>query len=153
MKGFKIACTFFLLLSIFINHSKAVSFSDVFPRVGVVLANEDDQSVYYMCQKYKDVVLANNDTLHVLKPNDAFEFSIFHVAYPRRWCYMYINKDTNGFFWAYSVRKKCGRNCYFGVKNRFLYMYREDRKRWERQQLYKPLLFDINRFLLTNATT
>ncbi|CAN4100659.1 unnamed protein product [Withania somnifera] len=105
--------------------------------------NDNNFSIYYMCRDFDTI-----NTLTKLGPGDNYKFNISQIAFPMRWCYLYINPRTHGFFWAYNVRSKCTR-CFWSVTN-FPYLYKADRVRWEREKLFTPVGFNINDYLVRN---
>lgn len=113
-----------------------------FPTIEITIFNDGADSVYYMCKFTK------NDTgLHELRPREKFIYNFTQIAFPMRWCYLYINDKMNGFFWSYSVRLRCTK-CFWSISN-YPHLYRSDRGRWERQQLFNPLDFNISRYRKT----
>lgn len=113
----------------------------LFPVIEVTLANDGEDPVLFMCK------FTNKDNnLHVLGKGDIYRYNFTQIAFPMRWCYLYINEKTNGFFWAYNVRLRCTK-CFWSINN-FPYLYRSDRSRWERQKLYAPLGFNLSNYLI-----
>lgn len=115
----------------------------MFPTIEVTLANDNNFSIYYMCRDFDTI-----NALTKLSPGDNYKFNISQIAFPMRWCYLYINPRTHGFFWAYNVRSKCTK-CFWSVTN-FPYLYKADRVRWEREKLFVPVGFNINDYLIKN---
>ncbi|KAK4437918.1 hypothetical protein Salat_0125900 [Sesamum alatum] len=115
----------------------------VIPVVEVTLANDGIYPIWYMCQ-----MTDKADSLYALEPNSTYRFSFNHLAFPMRWCYLYINPRSHGFFWAYTVRSRCTR-CFWSI-NKHPSLYRGDRGRWERQKLFMPPDFDIKKYALKN---
>ncbi|KAL0384253.1 UNVERIFIED_CONTAM: hypothetical protein Sradi_2819600 [Sesamum radiatum] len=107
--------------------------------VEVTLSNDGLYPVWYMCQ-----MTDKADSLYQLQPNSTYRFSFTHLAFPMRWCYLYINPRSHGFFWAYTVRSRCIR-CFWSI-NKHPSLYRGDRGRWERQKLFMPPDFDITKY-------
>ncbi|KAL0334901.1 UNVERIFIED_CONTAM: hypothetical protein Sradi_4702000 [Sesamum radiatum] len=109
--------------------------------VEVTLSNDGVHPVWYMCQ-----MTDKADSLYQLQPNSTYRFSFNHLAFPMRWCYLYINPRSHGFFWAYTVRSRCIR-CFWSI-NKHPSLYRGDRGRWERQKLFMPPDFDITKYAM-----
>ena len=114
--------------------------STLFPKVEVTLANDGEYRVWFMCQ-----LTDKRDSLYELPPNETYRFNFTHVAFPMRWCYLYINPRSHGFFWAYTVRARCTK-CFWSI-NTHPSLYRNDKGRWERQKLYMPPNFNITTFI------
>ncbi|CAK9151275.1 unnamed protein product [Ilex paraguariensis] len=104
---------------------------NLFPNVTVTVANDRDKDVFCMCKGSKF-----SDALHVLKAGERLSYVFTQIAFPMRWCYLYIDDNKQGFFWAYTVRSRCTM-CFWSIKEQ-PYLYRPDRNRWERQKLYRP---------------
>ncbi|KAL8541471.1 hypothetical protein ACS0TY_002659 [Phlomoides rotata] len=111
-----------------------------FPEVEVTLANDGAYRVWFMCQ-----LTDKRDSLYELSPNETYRFKFKHMAFPMRWCYLYINPWSHGFFWAYTVRARCTK-CFWSINNHPS-LYRNDKGRWERQKLFMPPNFNISAFL------
>ncbi|CAI9766194.1 unnamed protein product [Fraxinus pennsylvanica] len=127
----------FLLLILTVSFIPAKCKFELFPDVEVTLANDGNHPIYFMC-KYTD----KDNSLYELPENTTYRFNFPQVAFPMRWCYLYINPRSHGFFWAYTVRSRCTK-CFWSI-NRYPHLYRSDRARWERQQLFQPLNFNIS---------
>lgn len=108
-----------------------------FPIIEITLFNEGEHDILYTCN-----LTPNATGLYVLRRGDKFSYSFTQVAFPMRWCYLYINDQMNGFFWSYNVRLRCTK-CFWSIR-KYPYLYRSDRTRWERQQLFMPQDFDID---------
>lgn len=113
----------------------------LFPVIEVTLANDGEDPVLFMCK-----FTSKDNNLHVLGKGDIYRYNFTQIAFPMRWCYLYVNEKTNGFFWAYNVRLRCTK-CFWSINN-FPYLYRSDRSRWERQKLYAPLGFNLSNYLI-----
>lgn len=113
--------------------------SEVFPELEVTLANDGAYPIWFMCQ-----MTDRGDSLYELQPNATFRFNFVQVAFPMRWCYLYVNPSSHGFFWAYTVRSRCTK-CFWSI-NKFPSLYRGDKGRWERQKLFVPPDFQIGFF-------
>ncbi|KAG6421890.1 hypothetical protein SASPL_118449 [Salvia splendens] len=126
------------ILCILIPGSGAVG---MFPEVEITLANDGQSSVWFMCQ-----LTHKGDSLYELPANSTYRFSFTHMAFPMRWCYLYIHPGSHGFFWAYTVRSRCTK-CFWSI-DRHPSLYRNDIGRWERQKLFMPPSFNISNFLV-----
>ncbi|KAL3621129.1 hypothetical protein CASFOL_036041 [Castilleja foliolosa] len=109
----------------------------LFPDVEITLANDGLYPVWYMCQ-----MTDKSDSLYELAPNVTYRFSLKQAAFPMRWCFLYINPNKHGFFWAFTVRSKCTK-CFWSI-NKHPSLYRGDKGRWERQKLFMPPDFKIS---------
>ncbi|EPS57159.1 hypothetical protein M569_17662, partial [Genlisea aurea] len=109
----------------------------VMPEVEVTLANDGSSGVLFMCQR-----TSKSDSLYTLLPNSTYRFSFTHLAFPMRWCFLYINPEAYGFFWAYTVRSRCTK-CFWSI-TKHASLYRGDKGRWERQKLFTPPRFYID---------
>lgn len=122
----------------------------IFPKIEVTLSNDGTDKILYMCQ-WTDT----EDSLNELLPGATYRFKFTQIGFPMRWCYLYINPTSHGFFWVYTVRARCT-NCFWSI-NKHPFLYRGDRSRWERQKLYMPKGFNVNDFLngkpTANTTT
>ncbi|XP_042004775.1 uncharacterized protein LOC121753621 [Salvia splendens] len=116
----------------------------MFPEVEITLANDGENPVWFMCQ-----MTEKGDSLYELPPNSTYRFNFTHVAFPMRWCYMYIHPGSQGFFWVYTVRSRCTK-CFWSI-DKHPSLYRNDIGRWERQKLFMPPSFNISNFLLNDT--
>ncbi|KAG8368361.1 hypothetical protein BUALT_Bualt15G0037500 [Buddleja alternifolia] len=84
--------------------------SGLFPEVEITLANDGSYPIWYMCQTG-----GRRDSLYALQPNSTFRFVFRQIAFPMRWCYLYYaTPNSNGFFWAYTVRSRCTK-CFWSI--------------------------------------
>lgn len=127
------------------NHEEDGVFGNIykalFPTIEVTLANDGDYPVFFMC-KFTD----KDNYLHTLEKGEIYRYNFTQIAFPMRWCYLYINQKSHGFFWAYNIRLRCTK-CFWSIAN-YPYLYRSDRSRWERQKLYAPLGFNVTNYLI-----
>ena len=123
-----------------ISAATTAASSALFPKVEVTLANDGEYRVWFMCQ-----MTDKSDSLYELPPNETYRFNFSHVAFPMRWCYLYIHPGAHGFFWAYTVRARCTK-CFWSI-NSHPSLYRNDKGRWERQKLFMPSDFDIYSYI------
>ena len=119
------------------NRWKARVAGNLFPKVEVTLYNESDDKVLYMCSFDE-----NQRSLQVLGAGQQNSWNFTQFAFPLHWCYLYVNEERHGFFWAYGVRSRCIK-CFWKV-GKFPFLYRSDRNRWERQQLFPPQNLKFN---------
>ncbi|KAG8368424.1 hypothetical protein BUALT_Bualt15G0044000 [Buddleja alternifolia] len=117
--------------------------SGLFPEVEITLANDGSYPIWYMCQTG-----GRRDSLYALQPNSTFRFVFRQIAFPMRWCYLYATPNSNGFFWAYTVRSRCTK-CFWSI-NKYPSLYRGDKGRWERQKLFMPPDFKMTEFLVND---
>ncbi|KAL7119028.1 hypothetical protein ACP275_02G037400 [Erythranthe tilingii] len=110
---------------------------DLFPELEVTLANDGTYPIWFMCQ-----MTDKSNSLFQLQPNATYRFSFLQVAFPMRWCYLYVSPKSHGFFWAYTVRSRCTK-CFWSI-NKHPSLYRGDKGRWERQKLFMPPGFKID---------
>ena len=122
-----------------LSSGRPTAASGLFPKVEITLANDGEYNVWFMCQ-----LTDKSDSLYELSPKETYRFNFSHVAFPIRWCYLYINPRSNGFFWAYTVRARCTK-CFWSIIDHPS-LYRNDKGRWERQKLYMPHNFNITNF-------
>ncbi|EPS69551.1 hypothetical protein M569_05216 [Genlisea aurea] len=116
-------------------------FVAIMPEVEVTIANDGASPVLFMCQ-----LTDKSDSLYTLKSNVTYIFHFTQIAFPMRWCFLYINPNTHGFFWAYTVRSRCTK-CFWSV-TKHVSLYRGDKGRWERQKLFMPPDFSISDYRL-----
>ncbi|KAG8377745.1 hypothetical protein BUALT_Bualt08G0064900 [Buddleja alternifolia] len=109
--------------------------------VEITLANDGLFPILYMCQ-----TADRKDSLYELKSNSTFRFVFRHIAFPMRWCYIYTNPNSHGFFWAYTVRSRCTK-CFWSI-NKYPSLYRTDKGRWERQKLFMPPGFNMSEYFI-----
>lgn len=114
------------------SRTKEKIIDSLFPRVEVTLYNESDESILYMCSLDKK----EKRTLRELDPAKQDSWNFTQFANPLYWCYLFVDEDNHGFFWVYGVRSRCIK-CFWKIV-KFPYLYRSDRNRWERQQLFPP---------------
>ncbi|KAL8157494.1 hypothetical protein AgCh_002268 [Apium graveolens] len=120
------------------NRWKARINNNLFPRVEVTLFNESEDKVLYMCSFGDE----KERSLRVLEGGQQNSWNFTQFAFPLHWCYLYVNENRHGFFWAYGVRSRCIK-CFWKV-GKFPFLYRSDRNRWERQQLFPPQNLKFN---------
>ncbi|WRX18308.1 Plant self-incompatibility S1 - like 4 [Theobroma cacao] len=75
---------------------------EIFPRVTVSIQNEASHSVYLKCGF--DRVDQN---LRRLEPGQTTSWTFYEILFPLRWCYVHINNEIHGAFWAFTVALKC----------------------------------------------
>ncbi|RAL37487.1 hypothetical protein DM860_000181 [Cuscuta australis] len=117
----------------------------LFPNIEITLANDYHRPIYFMCKNTD-----KDKKLHPLGVGETYRFNFTQVAFPMRWCFLYINSHTHGFLWVYNMRSRCTK-CFWSITN-FPNLYRTDRVRWERQKLFLPLGFDITQFLVRESS-
>lgn len=122
---------------VILSSSKPVVGLAFFPEIEVTLANDGLYPIWYMCQ-----MTSTSDSLYELPPNTTYHFSFQQIAFPMRWCYLYISKTSHGFFWAFTVRSRCTK-CFWSI-NKHPSLYRGDKGRWERQKLFMPPYFKMD---------
>nr|GLL29718.1 uncharacterized protein LOC109164081 [Ipomoea trifida]GMC97204.1 Plant self-incompatibility S1 [Ipomoea batatas]GLL44090.1 uncharacterized protein LOC109164081 [Ipomoea trifida]GMD05938.1 Plant self-incompatibility S1 [Ipomoea batatas]GMD82661.1 Plant self-incompatibility S1 [Ipomoea batatas] len=120
--------------------------SKLFPNVEITLANDYDRTIYFMCKNTD-----KDNTLHPLDAGQTYRFNFTQVAFPMKWCFLYINSHSFGFLWVYNMRSRCTK-CFWSITN-YPNLYRTDRVRWERQKLFMPPTFEIDNFLLPENNT
>ncbi|PIN08747.1 hypothetical protein CDL12_17064 [Handroanthus impetiginosus] len=122
------------------------AWDDIMPEVEVTLANDGLYPIWYMCQ-----LTDKTSSLYELQPNSTYRFKFPHLAFPMRWCYLYINPRSHGFFWAYTVRSRCTK-CFWSI-NKHPSLYRGDKGRWERQKLFMPADFNLTLYSIIDPET
>ncbi|GER36945.1 calcium-dependent phospholipid-binding protein [Striga asiatica] len=127
-------------LLLLLRPSAASGLGSLFPEIEITLANDGLYPVWFMCQ-----MTDHADSLYELSPNSTYRFDFEQVAFPMRWCYLYISQTSHGFFWAFTVRSRCTK-CFWSI-NRHPSLYRADKGRWERQKLFMPPDFNITRYV------
>lgn len=128
-ENFVIVATLLLLFVRPLNAS--TSNFELTPTVEVTLFNSLQHDVLYMCS-FKEC----GNSMQIIKSETRITWKFTQIAFPLHWIYIYINGKMNGFFWAYSVRLGCNK-CFWRIE-KFPFLYRSDRNRWERQLLYPP---------------
>lgn len=92
--------------------------------------NALNNSLVYMCS-FED---SEYKSLKILEPGKERTWKFTQISFPLHWCYIYVNSQISGFFWAYGVRSRCT-DCFWKI-DQYPYLYRDDRSRWEIQYLY-----------------
>lgn len=133
-------------LSLFDRWASRISRS-LFPRVEVTLFNESEDKVLYMCSFGSE----DERSLQVLEGGQQYSWSFTQFGFPLHWCYLYVDEKRHGFFWAYGVRSRCIK-CFWKV-GKYPFLYRSDRNRWERQQLFPPQNLKFNLTLPGGASS
>ncbi|KAK8690974.1 hypothetical protein V6N13_074495 [Hibiscus sabdariffa] len=98
-----------------------------FPKVNVSLKNEANHSVYLKCG-FKD------QELQRLEPGEMRWWTFVEILFPLRWCYVHINNDIRGAFWAFTVFLKCA-NCTWSIRNDGAYHFNHNHI-WKKHKLY-----------------
>ncbi|MFQ6625164.1 hypothetical protein Gotur_004001, partial [Gossypium turneri] len=85
----------------------------IFPTVTVTLINEASHSVYLKCGfdeggEYKG--------LQKMEPGDSITWSFVELIFPLRWCYVHIDEENYGAFWAFTVFLQC-RDCKWIIRD------------------------------------
>lgn len=127
-------------MTLILMQSQSSTEAAVFPLVEVTLANDGIKPLWIMCQKP-----GKGGAFTQLAPNATYRFSFRHIAFPMRWCYIYIDTKRHGFFWAYTVRSKCTK-CFWSIEG-YPSLYRGDKGRWERQRLFVPTGFNVSNYV------
>lgn len=124
--------------------ASGLSLNVLHPAVEITLSNDGLYPIWFMCQMTDHW----SESLHQLPANETVRFSFDHIAFPMRWCYLFINPRSQGFFWAYTVRSRCTK-CFWSI-NKHPSLYRNDKGRWERQKLFMPPQFNISEYITAN---
>ncbi|KAM7269305.1 hypothetical protein ACFE04_024802 [Oxalis oulophora] len=120
-----------LLLSSFLYVSSAKSFMDtLFPTSEVTITNNANQTVQVTCD-VKELEMGDEHRLFLLHPEQATTFKIQQILFPLHWCYVRINKDLYGTFWAYTVRDNCGVSCKLSIRDDGVYVYNPAMQTWD----------------------
>ncbi|OMO77356.1 Plant self-incompatibility S1 [Corchorus capsularis] len=101
-----------------------------FPRVTVTIQNEAGHKVYLKCG-FED----SKQELERLEPGDKRSWSFREILFPLRWCYVHINNDNRGAFWAFNVQLQCT-DCVWKITDDGAYRFNVENK-WVKSQLFQ----------------
>ncbi|XWS49521.1 hypothetical protein CRYUN_Cryun12cG0010100 [Craigia yunnanensis] len=102
----------------------------VFPRVTVAIRNEANHSVYLKCG-FDHV----NQDLRRIQPGEMKSWTFIEILFPLRWCYVHINNENRGAFWAFTVFLRCT-DCTWSIRDDGVYNLNNDEKIWEKHKLF-----------------
>ncbi|TYI34365.1 hypothetical protein ES332_A03G003800v1 [Gossypium tomentosum] len=127
--GFTFLITF-QLLSFSIRSSAFLD--NIFPTVTVTLINEASHSVYLKCGfdesgEYKG--------LQKMEPGDSITWSFVELIFPLRWCYIHIDEETYGAFWAFTVFLQC-HDCQWIIRDDSAYHFNHYYDVWKKTRLF-----------------
>ncbi|KAI9176524.1 hypothetical protein LWI28_003852 [Acer negundo] len=105
-------------------------FNLLFPMVTVELRNNASHHVHVKCgvEKFKEEMM-------LLNAGDAISWEFREILFPLKWCYVHIDNDNQGVFWASHVRLQCT-HCYWSIKDDGVYFYRQNLNKWINQRLF-----------------
>ncbi|KAI8527702.1 hypothetical protein RHMOL_Rhmol12G0095400 [Rhododendron molle] len=119
-----------IALSLFFSPSSAKTLKDrLFPTIEVTLSNESGNNIYHLCN-----FNSSQKSFNLLPKGEKVSWQFRQHLFPTRWCYLYLNDEKHGFFWAYTVRLKC-KECAWRITNG-PYIYRRRDKIWELAYLH-----------------
>lgn len=99
------------------------------PVVTVNFMNNASHDVALMCDHK-----GYDNNLHILKTNATVTWKFRDLLFPLKWCYIYINEENQGVFWAYMVRFKC-KQCMWSMKDDGLYFTGESSPAWTKYNM------------------
>lgn len=109
-------------------------FNFFFPVVTVELRNNVTRHVHVKCgvEEWKDELLA-------LESGESISWSFREILFPLKWCYVHVNDDVQGVFWASHVRLQCT-DCHWIIQSDGVYFYRQNSRKWIKNRLlFRPL--------------
>jgi hypothetical protein len=119
-----------VVFSLLFSPSSTYTIKDrLFPTAEVILSNESGDNIYYMCN-----FNGSPKSFDLLPKGEKASWQFRQHLFPTRWCYLYLNDQKHGFFWAYTVRLKC-KKCVWKITNG-PYIFRMRSKLWELAYLH-----------------